>query len=225
MEIGLDAVLKVGGSLGRGSTLEPLCKEIGKLGQQYHLLVVPGGGDFADAVRVHYRRYRLGETTAHQMAILAMDQYGYMLSDLIPGSVPARGLTLAYRAVTAGRVPVLIPSSLLWQADPLPHSWAVTSDSIAAWVADLVASPVLFLLKDVDGLYTADPRTSTAEGDATLLEEITLSQLSKCKGVDRYLARLLSKNDLDVWIVNGERPERLFELLSVGHTRGTHLRR
>ena len=39
------------------------------------------------------------------------------------------------RALSAGHVPVLAPSRWLREADPLPHAWTVTSDSIAAWVA------------------------------------------------------------------------------------------
>jgi len=225
MKTGLDAVVKVGGSLSRGEALASLCQKIGELGQQYRLLAVPGGGDFADAVRVHYRRYRLGETTAHQMALLAMDQYGYLLSDLIPGGTPARGLMSVRQIIAVGRVPVLLPCSLLQQADPLPHSWAVTSDSIAAWVAEWVGSPMLVLLKDVDGLYPADPRIPSGKDGSTLLESVTLDQLAACGGVDRHLARFLSGASLDVWIISGERPERLAELLSTGRTRGTHLRR
>ena len=82
----LDAVLKVGGSLSRGDRLHGLCQEIGRVGLRYRLLVVPGGGEFADLVRNHYSRYSLGETTAHRMALLAMDQYGCLLGDLVPGS-------------------------------------------------------------------------------------------------------------------------------------------
>jgi aspartokinase-like uncharacterized kinase len=82
----LDAVLKVGGSLSRGACLEALCREISRLGERYNLLVVPGGGRFADQVRDSYRRFDLDETAAHHMALLAMDQFGYVFNRLIAGS-------------------------------------------------------------------------------------------------------------------------------------------
>ena len=47
----LNAVLKIGGSLSRGDGLEVLCREIRRLGERYRILVVPGGGEFADQVR------------------------------------------------------------------------------------------------------------------------------------------------------------------------------
>lgn len=150
-----DAVLKVGGSLSRGQNLAALCQTIGRLGSQYRLLIVPGGGDFADTVRDHYRRYHVSETTTHRMALLAMDQYGWLLSDLIPDSAAVRDVLAAREAAANGRVSILLAATLLIEADPLPHSWQVTSDSIAAWIAGLVGAVRCVLLKDVDGLFSA----------------------------------------------------------------------
>jgi aspartokinase-like uncharacterized kinase len=50
-------------------------------------------------------------------------------------------------ALAAGVVPVLAPSRWLREADPLPHSWDVTSDSIAAWVADQTRAQRLVVIK------------------------------------------------------------------------------
>ena len=44
-------------------------------------------------------------------------------------------------------MPVLAPSRWLRQADPLPHSWDVTSDSIAAWVAGQTRARRLIVIK------------------------------------------------------------------------------
>ena len=126
-------VLKVGGSLARGDGLQDLCREISVLGHQHPLLVVPGGGEFSDLVRQAYSRYDLGETAAHCMALLAMDQYGYLLSRLIEGSSLETGMDSACRTAASGRVAILLPSASVLDSDCLPHSWQVTSDTIAAW--------------------------------------------------------------------------------------------
>ena len=121
-------VVKVGGGLARDAgddALRALCVEIGAAGARHPLLVVPGGGEFADAVRAYDRRVGLEERSAHWMAILAMDQFGWALSELIPGAVRRSGLG----PVPAGVVPVLLPSALLAERDPLPASWDVTADS------------------------------------------------------------------------------------------------
>ena len=215
-----DAVLKVGGSLSHGQSLSALCQTIGQLGSQQRLLIVPGGGDFADAVRDHYRRYHLSETTAHRMALLAMDQYGWLLSELIPGSSAVRDVLSARTIAAMGRVPILLAAALLIGADPLPHSWQVTSDSIAAWIAGLVSAARFVLLKDVDGLF------SDQSGTAQLLPVIRVKDLGDRRGgVDEYLSTVLMSCNLETWVINGQRPDRLVELLLTSQTIGTRISR
>ena len=50
-------------------------------------------------------------------------------------------------AAIPDNVPVLEPSCWLREADPLPHSWSVTGDSIAAWVARAIGARRLVLIK------------------------------------------------------------------------------
>jgi aspartokinase-like uncharacterized kinase len=217
-----EAVLKIGGSLSRGQRLAPLCQEIGRLGVRHRLLVVPGGGDFADTVREHYRRYHLNETTAHAMALLAMDQYGWLLGDLIPNGDVVRDILSARKTMANGRVPILLPATLLIQADPLPHSWQVTSDSIAAWIAGLVCASQLILLKDVDGLLSDLSRRDTVE----VLPAMSVKELMNQRGgVDEYLAVFLASLDLETWVINGQPAKRLVELLDTGQTLGTRISR
>ncbi|MCW3024506.1 MAG: putative archaeal kinase, partial [Conexibacter sp.] len=69
-------VVKVGGGLAREAgdgALRALCTRIAEAGARHPLLVVPGGGPFADMVREHDRRFGLRPRTAHWMAILAME--------------------------------------------------------------------------------------------------------------------------------------------------------
>jgi len=136
-------VVKVGGGIG-ADALRPVCIALGELATRHPLLVVPGGAGFADAVREADRRFGLSAGTAHRMAILGMEQFGWMLSDLIPGAVRSTELRAA-----AGRATVLLPAAL--SLDGLPESWAVTSDSIAAWVAGQAGAERLVLVKHADG--------------------------------------------------------------------------
>ena len=217
-----EVVLKIGGSLSRGQSLAALCHEIGRLGARHRLLVVPGGGDFADTVREHYHRYHLTETSAHAMALLAMDQYGWLLGDLIPNGDVVRDILSARKTAAKGRVPILLPATLLIQADPLPHSWQVTSDSIAAWIAGLACVSQLVLLKDVDGLLFDLSRSDTVE----VLPAISVKELMDQRGgVDEYLAVLLATLDLETWVINGQLTDRLVELLDTGQTLGTRISR
>jgi 5-(aminomethyl)-3-furanmethanol phosphate kinase len=214
----IDAVVKVGGSLGRGTCLPGLGECLVELGRRYGLLVVPGGGVFADAVREQDQRFGLRSGTAHWMAILAMDQYGHLLTDLIPGCALVRTLGEA-RAADKG-VTVLLPSEPLRSADALPHSWSVTSDSIAAWLTGQVGARLLVLLKDHRGMASFGALGSARAG------AMTVAELASSSGVDRRLAGLLAADPTyDLWIIDGERPERLTELLEAGKTEGVSVAR
>ncbi len=217
----VDAVIKIGGSLGRGTGPNALCREITRLSSHYRLLVVPGGGEFADQVREAYERYSLNDTTAHHMALLAMDQYGYMLNQLIVNSSLIEDVHFLSKAMAPGRAAVLLPSSLIMRSDPLPHSWQVTSDTIAAWVSQSVNCPRLVLLKDVDGLLDMDGNQNLP---AVLIPNMTVEELAgHVGGVDEYFARFLASTQLETWVINGLCPGRLSELLNTNHTIGTRI--
>lgn len=113
----------------------------------HSVLVVPGGGPFAEMVRTVTARWQLPDHVAHWMAVLAMDQYAHLLaSRLARGVVVATGPDIA-GAVESGSVPVLAPYRWFRECDPLPRTWEVTSDSIAAWIAGAVGARVLILIK------------------------------------------------------------------------------
>ena len=57
--------------------------------------------------------------------------------------------------MTSGGVAVLAPSRWMRSADVLPHSWEVTSDSIAAFVAGALDAARLILIKPATEL--SDP--------------------------------------------------------------------
>ncbi len=121
-------VVKVGGSLYDQPRLGPgLRSFLDSLDEQ--VLVVPGGGAFADAVRKLDALHHLGEVHSHWLALYAMNLAGNFLKSL--------GIT----------------STILNAAEfesELPHSWNVTSDSIAARAAIVHGASRLILLKSVD---------------------------------------------------------------------------
>ncbi len=208
-------VVKVGGGLGRGAgdeALRALCAALGELGERHPLLVVPGGAWFADAVREADRRFGLPATTSHRMAVLGMEQFGWLLSELIPGAERSSAL----RADTH-RTTVLLPGAL--PLDRLPASWGVTSDSIAAWVAGQAGAGRLVLIKEVDGLFADWP----PRGEP--LPRLTVAELAALRpgGVDAYLPTALENASFETWVISGRDPRRLTELLDCGATVGTRI--
>lgn len=219
----MDAVLKVGGSLSENpASLQKLCKELASMAEDYKLLVVPGGGKFADTVRDFDKAYGLSSITAHKMAVLAMDQYGLFLSDITPSSCVIDSLEKAKRT-PGGRLPIFLPSRLIFSEDPLEHSWDVTSDSIAAYIAGVLHAEKLILVTNVDGIFTENPMQSL---DAKLIAEVSAKELlnwNKSTSVDKTLPKILLKTKLDCYIVNGRYPERIKAILENKETVYTHI--
>jgi aspartokinase-like uncharacterized kinase len=220
----LDAVIKIGGSLTSDSTaLRALCVELGRTAERFRLLVVPGGGEFADVVRAVDTRFALTSQVSHRMAVLGMDQFGLLLSDLIPKARVAFSLSAVEGLSGAGRVVILLPSRLVFRARSLPASWDVTSDSIAAYVAGRLGACKLVLITDVDGVFTVDPKVDVR---AELLGDVSASgllELSARTSVDRFLPRMLLKFGLDCFVVNGRFPERVSQVLTGETAVCTHI--
>ena len=107
-------VIKVGGGLSATpGALEAVCAALGAAGRRHRLLVVPGGGPFADAVREFDRRQPLSPDAAHWMAILAMDQYAHVLADRIPGAVMVEEAGAVNGVLGEAGIAVLLPSRCL----------------------------------------------------------------------------------------------------------------
>ena len=192
----MHAVLKVGGSL--IAVARGLVRALIDAGVD--CLIVPGGGPFADTVRQH--RYMLDDTTAHWMATLAMNQYGWFLS--------SAGAPTTNIIDNVCGVHVLLPFDEMFAHDPLPHSWEVTSDSIATWVAHRLNAN-LVVATDVDGIYVN--RRLAASIDARAINGQTC--------LDAVCPSLLASYGLKCVIINGKHHDRVIAALNGIQTRST----
>ncbi len=149
-------VAKLGGSLAASALLPDWLDAIAA--GAGHVVLVPGGGPFADAVRTTQHALGFDDATAHAMALLAMAQYGLFLAGRHAALLPAESPHAIADALRARRVPVWLPPRTLGPADGVPASWDVSSDSLALWLAARLAVPALLLVKsrsDGDDLLDA----------------------------------------------------------------------
>jgi len=153
-------VVKLGGSLADWPDLRRWVRLLGET-RAVDLVVVPGGGPFADQVRAAQKRWRFDDDAAHRMAILGMEQYGLMLAGLSRGRLTAAASPAAIRtALRDGATPVWLPSAMCF-ADTrgkrqIAETWDMTSDSLAAWLAGRLRADHLVLVKSAPPPRGAD---------------------------------------------------------------------
>ena len=154
-------IVKVGGSLAESDAAAELMRSLASR-RPARLVVVPGGGDFADAVRLAGRRHPIGDPAAHHMALLAMHMSAVMLCALAPGYAVAESAADFEAAWRQDLTPVWAPERMVLAAPDVPASWDVTSDSLAAWLACVIAPSRLVVVK-------ACPVPESMDGDAAAL--------------------------------------------------------
>ena len=142
----------------------------------HHLVIVPGGGPFADLVRDTDRQFKLDLTLAHQMAVLAMQQFGCLMASLCPELCLASSREQIRACWNDGKTAIWEPYSLLSQDCELEKTWDVTSDSLAAWLAGYLSVTKLVFVK-------SSPLT---------LSGIPVDQLQKYGCIDPVLPGLLA---------------------------------
>ena len=141
-------IVKLGGSYAFSSDLQGWLAAIAS--NAGDIVLVPGGGPFADAVRSAQPRMGFDDDAAHHMALLGMDQYGRALAALNKRFTPAASIAGIRRALRAGNVPVWSPTEMVLKRNDIPRSWEVTSDGLAAWLACRIGARRVLLIKHVD---------------------------------------------------------------------------
>lgn len=150
----MTVVFKIGGSL---LTLPDLASRLRSLLEQrvhQQCLVIIGGGAAADVVRDWSRVHDLSDEASHWLAISSMGLNRELIESLLKlRSVGSR--EEAEFAWSTDRAPLLLDTKRFVRQEetqsscPLPCSWEVTSDSLAAWVAECWPAEELVLVKSV----------------------------------------------------------------------------
>lgn len=206
-------VCKVGGALLDGGMAGAPMAALRRVAPAVGVLIVPGGGRTADRVRARHEAGELSAREAHWAAIDALDVNALRLARGCGAELPL--VTGPELGDTASGPAVLAPSPILRSEDPLPHSWDVTTDSIAAWITGRVEASRLVLLKAREAIAPpeAGPRPRSLSGARAAADGL----------VDRHLPALLPDAPYETWAVDGRRPARLLAFLTGDRRAGTRL--
>jgi len=135
-------IVKLGGSLYNTPELPHWLNVLADYSQQQSIIIVPGGGPFADHVRQAQSLYQFNDHAAHHMALIAMKQFGLLLAALEP-----RCQLFTSNMTTIPRLSVWLTDDSLLLETELKHSWDISSDSLALWLANKVTAQQLILIK------------------------------------------------------------------------------
>jgi 5-(aminomethyl)-3-furanmethanol phosphate kinase len=204
-------VVKVGGGLLVADGLDGLreaCAAATAMAARRPVLVVPGGGPFADAVRAVDEQVGLADAVAHALALRAMDQLGVLLAELLPGA-QLLGDLIAPRALA-----LLLAEPAFANRAEVPESWAVTSDSLAVLAASAIGAEEAVLLKPVAGVVPSwrsdDPGGRGQREPIPVLTATELQALQARGGgrvVDAYLPEAVRRTGVPV-VVRGSGRDR-----------------
>lgn len=145
-------IVKLGGSLANSVELPKWLDVIATAGAG-KVVLVPGGGPWADEVRIAQKREGFDDRDAHRKALRAMEQYGKVLAGMRANLVPAAKIAEINERLRKGQVAVWMPYDMVVADPSIPESWDVTSDSLAASLANQLNASTLLLVKSfkVDG--------------------------------------------------------------------------
>ena len=203
-------VLKLSGHLiNYKEVIKETLRELRSLTNIAKFVVIPGGSVFADFVRELQGRVGFNDDAAHWLAIKAMEMYGtYILSlDESGLFVETYNLLETYNALDNGKIPILMPYKVVRTVNELPHSWDVTSDSIAVYIASLLKANTVILAKPLDSvLYPRD----------NLVKRMTITELHKLSKdiIDPYTPELLYRVKTPLIIYNMLKPHLLRHIVN-----------
>ena len=190
-------VVKIGGSVAENAG--NIIKALFETGEK--ILIVPGGWIFADTVR----KLDLDDDTAHWMAVMSMNIFGLYLSRFAEAIEP-EDFDFDFTGVK-----IILPYRIVRNFDELPHSWDVTSDSIAIWIAEKMGAEKILKVTNVDGIII----------NGKLVREIEADKLCFETCLDRYAPLLLKRFRRNLFICNGLHVERIKNYITRGEALGT----
>ncbi|MEI6066806.1 MAG: uridylate kinase [Methylococcaceae bacterium] len=140
-------VVKLGGSLSKADALINCLNKLEKNYTDSAVVIVPGGGAFADQVRIAQQRWQFDDITAHRMAILAMQQMALLIKGLKSNFSIAHSITDILKQAAQQKIVIWSPDIVELDNAAIKASWDITSDSLAAWLACELSARELVLVK------------------------------------------------------------------------------
>ena len=220
MVLSKSAIFKLGGSIFQNNNyLENTITQLLSLftnGILDKVVIITGGGALADFIRRADEEINLGDDLSHWIAIFSMD---YNVS-LIHLKYPNISITNDLEQIKNQDriITFFLPYEYIRKINSLSHSWNITSDSIALFLAHNLELRNCSLIKDVDGIFLSDKtllKKITTQEYRELKAKNALAKIGKSSGsmkstpIDQYLVTLIDEFQISCTILNGSDHPRI----------------
>ncbi len=189
-----EAVFKIGGKiLENSNNIKSTFSQLTQLFEEkilQKIIIIPGGGSFANFVRRLDEDLQIGDDLAHWIAIYSMNYNGIILNGKYPDLETIEELKTFQDAKQI--FCIFLPYNFLREDDTLPHNWDVTSDSIAFYVANKLKLSQCFLIKNIDGIFNIDKE---------LIKSISTFKYNELKGSNQ-LDKIIEGNNNIKWKIS-----------------------
>jgi aspartokinase-like uncharacterized kinase len=237
-----NGLVKIGGSVLENpstisSTISQLNKLLYKQKRFKNIIIIPGGGSLANFIRYIDKKLDIGDDLAHWEAILSMDKNADILHRQFSSTILLEHISnLNDRVKKRAGNPQLIvfkPFHFLYEDDTLAHSWNITSDSIAVYIAFKLGLKECYLIKDIDGIIDKEgnviPEVTVEELRALKQEnelaDIGISRKSlkeESTPIDYYCLKLLEQHEISCILLNGaSSTPRIIQYFTKNRTQST----
>jgi aspartokinase-like uncharacterized kinase len=180
-------IIKLGGSLSRTDSLINCLNAVDKNYRGRAAVIVPGGGAFADQVRLAQQHWQFDDHTAHHMALLAMQQMALMFKGLKPDFAIADTVAVILEQLNQQKTFIWSPDISELDNAGIKASWDITSDSLAAWLAKTLSATELILIKS-----------------AVIDDSLSLHQLAEQDIIDKAFCSFAAQAAFKTRIVNAQ---------------------
>ncbi|TQR32834.1 hypothetical protein C7Y47_11970 [Lysinibacillus sphaericus] len=215
VDLKIDYVIKLGGSLiANIDEAQNLAKTLIKISENNRIVIFPGGGPIDNLIEKIDKQFTLNEITHHQACARAQDQTGLIFANFNLDFFETTDNFSGIRDILdRGKIPVLLPSKLIFMLDPFEKSWSISSDSMGAYFSFLLEAKKFLILTDVDGIYNKDPNQNI---DSKLLSRISVKSLNSLghTSVDETLSSFLLNAEMCCWVLNGYNYNNLIDFFN-----------
>jgi len=143
------SIIKLGGSLIGSDELQHWLSAIERRANNENIIVVPGGGQYANLIRHEQRRLNYSELTAHRQAILSMCQTAFLFQEYFPRLKAIYDSCDAHQFYDKGLPLIWVPFELLEKGNLIAANWDITSDSLSLYLASKLSADYLYLIKSI----------------------------------------------------------------------------